>query len=83
MKENDQILAINDQVLSSGVSHQHAIHVLQTASGLVRLLVARSLISAVPELSSSTHDEVKDSDVVQQQSSTADQPVDMVVRVIS
>jgi len=72
LKENDQILAINDQVLSSGVSHQTAVVVLQTATGLVRLLVAHSLTSA-------SHHEHGDTVVVTQQSSPADQPTDMVV----
>ena len=76
LKENDQILAINDQVLNTGISHQQAVHILQSATGLVRLLVARSLTSTLP--ASSAHDEHKDRDVTQQ-SSPADQPADMVV----
>lgn len=39
--ENDQIIAINDQPLSVGISHQQAINILQSATGLVRILVAR------------------------------------------
>jgi len=77
LKENDQILAINEQVLSSGVSHQEAIHILQSATGLVRLLVARSLTSSLP-VSSTHHNELRDRDLTQQ-SSPADQQADMVV----
>ena len=79
LKENDQILAINERVLSSGVSHQEAIHILQSAAGLVRLLVARSLTSSLPV--SSTHDELTltDRSDLTQQSSPADQQADMVV----
>jgi len=85
LKENDQILAINDRVLSSGsVSHQEAIQVLQSATGLVRLLVARSLTSSLPQTS---HDDEPPTDPrdqlsVQQQPSATDQPAaDMVVSV--
>ena len=80
LNENDQILAINDRVLSSGVSHQEAIHILQSATGLVRLLVARSLTSAL------AHDELRhraDLTNQPQQSLPADQPADMVVSIIN
>ena len=83
LKENDQILAINDRVLSSGVSHQQAIHVLQSATGVVRLLVARSLTSTLPASSTASHDEHRDSSSVTQQASPADQPADMVVSVMT
>ena len=82
LKENDQILAINDRVLSSGVSHQQAIHILQSASGVVRLLVARSLTSTLPASSSTSHDEHRDSSSVTQQVSPADQTADMVVSLM-
>ena len=79
LKENDQILAINDRVLSSGVSHQQAIHILQTATGLVRLLVAHSLTSTL-SASSTAHDEQEDRELTHH-SSPADPPADMVVSV--
>ena len=39
--EGDQILAIDGQVLDSGISHQQAISILQQARGRVDLVVAR------------------------------------------
>ena len=44
MQESDQILAIDGQVLDSGISHQEAISILQKASGQVELIVARGAI---------------------------------------
>lgn len=43
LQENDQILAINNTVLNSsaGLSHQQAIHLLQTVTGHIRLTVAK------------------------------------------
>ena len=52
---------------------------LQSATGVVRLLLARSLASTLTAASSTqTHDEHRDRDITQQ-SSPADQPADMVV----
>lgn len=39
LREQDQILAIDGQPLD--LSHQEAIHILQSAQGLVQLVVAR------------------------------------------
>ena len=41
LKEGDQILAIDGQVLDSNISHQQAIYILQQARGKVELIVAR------------------------------------------
>uniref|UniRef100_A0A9J8CP79 Multiple PDZ domain protein n=1 Tax=Cyprinus carpio carpio TaxID=630221 RepID=A0A9J8CP79_CYPCA len=49
LKEGDQILAINGQLLDQSVSHQQAIVLLQRASDCVSLTVARG---PVPQLSS-------------------------------
>ncbi|XP_016106993.1 multiple PDZ domain protein [Sinocyclocheilus grahami] len=49
LKEGDQILAINGQLLDQSVSHQQAIVLLQQASDCVSLTVARG---PVPQLSS-------------------------------
>ncbi|XP_016086893.1 multiple PDZ domain protein-like [Sinocyclocheilus grahami] len=49
LKEGDQILAINGQLLDQSVSHQQAIILLQQASDRVSLTVARG---PVPQLSS-------------------------------
>ncbi|XP_040613065.1 inaD-like protein isoform X2 [Mesocricetus auratus] len=43
LKENDQILAINDTPLDQNVSHQQAITLLQQATGSLRLVVAREV----------------------------------------
>lgn len=43
LKENDQILAINDIPLDQNVSHQQAIALLQQATGSLRLVVAREV----------------------------------------
>ena len=52
LQENDQILAIDSQVLKSSISHQQAISILQRASGRVEIVVAREQlpVSAKPEL---------------------------------
>ncbi|XP_043100412.1 multiple PDZ domain protein isoform X3 [Puntigrus tetrazona] len=49
LKEGDQILAINGQLLDQSVSHQQAIALLQGASDRVSLTIARG---PVPQLSS-------------------------------
>lgn len=41
LRENDQILAIDGQVLEANISHPQAISLLQKASGRVELIVAR------------------------------------------
>ena len=86
LKENDQILAINGRVLSAGVGHQAAVQVLQTATGLVRLLVAHSTTlstSSLPAAPPHHHDEQSTdsrvTSVTQQASPQAEQPADMVV----
>uniref|UniRef100_A0A8C6MYG0 InaD-like protein n=1 Tax=Mus spicilegus TaxID=10103 RepID=A0A8C6MYG0_MUSSI len=43
LKENDQILAINDTPLDQNISHQQAIALLQQATGSLRLVVAREV----------------------------------------
>lgn len=43
LKENDQILAINDTPLDQSISHQQAIALLQQATGSLRLVVAREV----------------------------------------
>ncbi|XP_036032967.1 inaD-like protein isoform X1 [Onychomys torridus] len=43
LKENDQILAINDTPLDQNISHQQAIALLQQATGSLRLVVARAV----------------------------------------
>lgn len=49
LKEADQILAINGQLLDQRVTHQQAIGILQCASERVQLTVARG---PIPQLSS-------------------------------
>ena len=57
LHENDQILAINSNVLDTSISHQQAISLLQRTSGQVTLVVARDVnnssrsASASPSLS--------------------------------
>ncbi|XP_045855541.1 inaD-like protein isoform X2 [Meles meles] len=43
LRENDQILAINDTPLDQNISHQQAIALLQQTTGSLRLVVAREL----------------------------------------
>lgn len=43
LKENDQILAINDTPLDHNISHQQAIALLQQTTGSLRLVVARDV----------------------------------------
>ena len=52
LREGDQILAIDGQVLEAAISHQAAIGILQRARGIVDLVVARGLnrdISLIPQ----------------------------------
>ncbi|XP_057640811.1 multiple PDZ domain protein isoform X12 [Chionomys nivalis] len=49
LKETDQILAINGQVLDQTITHQQAISILQKAKDTVQLIVARG---ALPQVSS-------------------------------
>lgn len=53
LRESDQILAINDQILHTGVSHREAIDMLHKIQGEVYLIVARGDIDlpAPPEVS--------------------------------
>ncbi|XP_078575258.1 multiple PDZ domain protein-like isoform X3 [Branchiostoma floridae x Branchiostoma japonicum] len=46
LKESDQILAIDHQLLDASISHQEAISILQKAHGIVELVVARG---GIPE----------------------------------
>ncbi|XP_078656443.1 multiple PDZ domain protein-like isoform X10 [Branchiostoma floridae x Branchiostoma belcheri] len=46
LKESDQILAIDHQLLDASISHQEAISILQRAHGIVELVVARG---GIPE----------------------------------
>ncbi len=48
LQENDQILAIDGQVLESNISHPQAITILQQASGRVELIVARGSPVVLP-----------------------------------
>ena len=48
LKENDQILAINNQILDTSISHNHAIQILQQARGPVNLVVARDVTPSPP-----------------------------------
>ncbi|XP_052570960.1 multiple PDZ domain protein isoform X15 [Peromyscus californicus insignis] len=49
LKETDQILAINGQVLDQTITHQQAISILQKAKDTVQLIVARG---SLPQVSS-------------------------------
>ena len=49
LQENDQILAIDGQVLESNISHSQAIAILQKASGRVELVVARGPPARAPD----------------------------------
>ncbi|XP_033115091.1 multiple PDZ domain protein-like isoform X2 [Anneissia japonica] len=49
LREHDQILAIDRQVLDTSISHQDAIGLLQRTSGTVHLVVARGLLPAIVE----------------------------------
>ncbi|XP_047738796.1 multiple PDZ domain protein-like, partial [Hyalella azteca] len=42
LREGDQVLSINGQLLTTGVSHQQAIEALQRATDIVELVVARA-----------------------------------------
>ncbi|CAH6790491.1 Mpdz [Phodopus roborovskii] len=48
LKETDQILAINGQVLDQTITHQQAISILQKAKDTVQLVVARGSSPQVP-----------------------------------
>ena len=52
MREGDQILAIDGQVLDCNISHQQAIAILQQARGKVELVVARGEVGDDMSLSS-------------------------------
>ncbi|XP_012876207.1 PREDICTED: multiple PDZ domain protein-like, partial [Dipodomys ordii] len=47
LKENDQILAINGQVLDQTITHQQAISILQKAKETVQLVIARGSLPQV------------------------------------
>jgi PDZ domain len=69
LQENDQILAINNTVLNStaGLSHHQAIHLLQTVTGHIRLIVAKgpqqSVTSSLSYSSNSSGSKTQISDV--------------------
>ncbi|XP_051044163.1 inaD-like protein [Phodopus roborovskii] len=56
LKENDQILAINDTPLDQNISHQQAIALLQQATGSLRLVVAREVGPTQSRTSTSSAD---------------------------
>ncbi|XP_031233763.1 inaD-like protein isoform X2 [Mastomys coucha] len=56
LKENDQILAINDTPLDQNISHQQAIALLQQATGSLRLVVAREVGHTQARTSTSSAD---------------------------
>ncbi|XP_029424956.1 inaD-like protein [Nannospalax galili] len=56
LKENDQILAINDTPLDQNISHQQAIALLQQTTGSLRLVVAREAGHAQSRTSTSSVD---------------------------
>ncbi|XP_032757706.1 inaD-like protein isoform X2 [Rattus rattus] len=56
LKENDQILAINDTPLDQNISHQQAIALLQQATGSLRLVVAREVGHTQSRTSTSSAD---------------------------
>ena len=63
LKEGDQILAIDGQVLDCNISHQQAISILQQARGKVQLVVARGdQDDAVSESSQQQQDSIIPSD---------------------
>ena len=64
LQEGDQILAIDGQVLDSGISHQEAIHILQQAAGSVQLVVARGPQRAP---ATATHDDTTTDQPLQNQ----------------
>ena len=66
LREGDQILAIDGQVLEAAISHQAAIGILQRARGIVDLVVARGLNPDISLINSSQSP--------QQQTSTATSP---------
>ena len=66
LQESDQILAIDGQVLDSNISHQQAIRILQKASGLVELVVARG---PIPRTETSTPDSLDRSSTALSESS--------------
>lgn len=56
LKENDQILAINDTPLDHNISHQQAIALLQQTTGSLRLVVAREVGHTQDRTSTSSAD---------------------------
>lgn len=52
LKENDHILAINCTPLDQNISHQHAIALLQQATGSLHLVVAREPVQGNSRTSS-------------------------------
>ena len=61
MREGDQILAIDGQVLDCNISHQQAIAILQQARGKVELVVARGEVGDDTSLSSGQQPDSPDS----------------------
>ncbi|XP_064625536.1 multiple PDZ domain protein-like isoform X5 [Lineus longissimus] len=69
LAESDHILAIDKQVLDSSISHKQAIYILQGASGLVELVIARGAVPRTDQSGSGTLDT----------SSSSETPADMVL----
>jgi hypothetical protein len=69
LQESDHILAIDKQVLDSTISHKQAIYILQGATGLVELVIARGAVPRTDQSGSGTLDT----------SSSSETPADMVV----
>ena len=79
LQENDQILSINGQVLDSGISHQQAIHILQKASGCIKLVVAHG--ATQPQDSRTSDVNSLDCNLTSSSALSGDCP-DMVVSVV-
>jgi len=62
LREGDQILAIDGQVLDCNISHQQAISILQQAAGKVQLVVARGEGEDDVSMSSQQQDSIIPSD---------------------
>lgn len=70
MKPGDQILAIDRYLFTNDLSHEDAINILQSAKGIIRLIVARPITSADAKtstfinLNSATNKETKNADQI-------------------
>lgn len=74
LREGDQILAIDGQVLEAAISHQAAIGILQRARGIVDLVVARGLNPDISLINSQSAISPSQQEQYQPSSTTSPEP---------